>query len=60
MLNRIIKLLLKLKYRFHPEWLGTSFGIDDHTDIHVLVETWRNGIHSYGTSAKKIGGDGNG
>ena len=56
MLNRIIKLLLKLKCWLHPEWLGTSFGINDNTDIHVIVETWSNGCHSYGTRTEKIGG----
>ena len=57
MIDQIIKVLLSLKWRKHPEWLGTSYAIDDLTDIHVLVETWRDGKHWFGT---KEDGDENG
>lgn len=49
MLNKLIKILLRYKLHRNPEWLATSFGIDEKTDIHVVVEKWRNGKHFYGT-----------
>lgn len=49
MINKIIKALLRYKICRNPEWMGTTFGIDNKTDIHVVVETWRNGKHFYGT-----------
>lgn len=48
MIDKIIKVLLRYKLRNNPLWMATSFGIDDVTDIHVIVETWRNGKHFYG------------
>lgn len=48
MLSKLIKLLLRIRLKLHPDWLGTSYSIDDTTDIHVLVETWRDGKHYYG------------
>lgn len=60
MLNKIIKLLLRLKLRRDPGWLGSSFAMDENTDIHVLVERWvtigDESIHCYGTKAEVIGG----
>ena len=29
--------------------MGASLSIDELTDVHVVVETWRNGKHFYGT-----------
>lgn len=49
MLDKFIKALLKFKIHRHPEWMATSFGIDEKTDIHVIVEKWRNGKHFFGT-----------
>ena len=47
--NWLIKKLVIFKLKHYPEWLGTSIGVDDVTDIHILVETWRDGHHYYGT-----------
>lgn len=49
MLDKLIKVLLQYKLRNNPLWMATTFGIDDKTDIHVIVETWRNGKHLFGT-----------
>jgi len=49
MLDKLIKALLRYKLRKNPVWMATTFGIDETTDIHVVVETWRNGKHLYGT-----------
>lgn len=49
MLNKLIKILLLMKLRKDPEWCGTTFGINETTDIHVIVETWRCGNHCFGT-----------
>ena len=49
MIDKFIKTLLRYKIRRNPEWMATSFGIDENTDIHVVVETWKNGKHFYGT-----------
>ena len=49
LLNKLIKALLRYKLRKQPEWMGTSFAINEMTDVHCLVETWRNGRHFYGT-----------
>lgn len=60
MLNKIIKLLLRLKLRREPGWLGTSFAMDENTDVHVLVERWytfgAKSFHCYGTKVEEIGG----
>lgn len=52
MLNKIIKLLLRFKMRHDPGWLGSSFGMDENTDVHVLVERWytfgAKSFHCYG------------
>ena len=50
MLDKLIKILLRMKFRKHPEWLATTFPIDEITDIHVIVETWRRGRHCFGIS----------
>ena len=49
MLNKLIAALLRQKIRRSPEWMGASLSIDELTDVHVVVETWRNGKHFYGT-----------
>lgn len=49
MLNKLIAALLRYKIHRNPEWMATTFPIDEVTDIHVVVETWRNGKHFYGT-----------
>ena len=49
LLNWLIKKLCVLKLRIDDTWLGTSYGVDEFTDIHILVETWRDGNHWYGT-----------
>lgn len=49
LLDYVIKRFLKLKLKLNPVWLGTSYGIDELTDIHVLVETWKGDQHWYGT-----------
>lgn len=49
MLNKLIKILLRMKLRKDPEWCGTTFGINETTDIHVVVDTWRRGKHCFGT-----------
>ena len=54
MLDKLIKALLRYKLRNNPLWMATSFGIDENTDIHVIVETWRNGKHLFG--AREEGG----
>lgn len=48
-INWAIKQLLCLKWKKEPEWLASSFEIDEFTTIHVTVETWRDGKHCYGT-----------
>lgn len=53
MLDKLIKALLRYKLRKQPEWMGTSFSIDEMTDVHCFVETWRNGEHFYGTRGEK-------
>ena len=57
LLNKLIKVLLRYKLRKQPEWMGTSFTIDEMTDVHCLVETWRNGIHFFGTRGEKDADD---
>lgn len=49
MLDKLIAALLRYKIHKHPEWLATTFPIDEVTDIHVIVEKWRNGKHFFGT-----------
>lgn len=49
MLNKLIKALLQHKIHRSPEWMATTFSIDEATDVHVVVETLRNGKHFYGT-----------
>lgn len=60
MLNKIIKLLLQLKLRRDPGWIGMSFGLDENTDVHVLVERWYTfgdrTFHCYGTKVEEFGG----
>ena len=60
MLNKIIKMLLRLKIRRDPGWFGSSFAIDLNTDVHVLVERWYTfgpkSFHCYGTRVEEIGG----
>jgi hypothetical protein len=60
MLNKIIKLLIRFKLRRDPGWIGTSFGLNDNTDVHVLVERWYTvgdkSFHSFGTKIEEIGG----
>lgn len=62
MLNKIIKLLLRLKLRRDPEWLVTSFAMDENTDVHVVVERWytcgAKSFHCYGTKIEEMGGGG--
>lgn len=53
MLDKFIKALLRYKIHKNPEWLATSFPIDETTDIHVIVEKWRNGKHFFGTREEK-------
>lgn len=48
LLNKLIKVLLRYKLRKQPEWTGTTFSIDEMTDVHCIVETWRNGRHFFG------------
>lgn len=49
MLNKLIAALLRHKIHKNPEWMGATLSIDEVTDVHVVVETWRNGKHFYGT-----------
>ena len=49
----LIKKLLIFKLKKNPSWMATSFGIDEFTDIHVIVETWRNGVHCFGIREDK-------
>ena len=53
MLNKIIKLLIRFKLWRDPGWLGASFGLNENTDVHVLVERWYTfgdkSFHCYGT-----------
>ena len=49
MLNKLIVALLRHKIHKNPEWMGATLSIDEVTDVHVVVETWRNGKHFYGT-----------
>ena len=60
MLNKIIKLLIRLKLRRDPAWFGSSFAINENTDVHVLVERWytfgEKTFHCYGTKVEEIGG----
>ncbi len=58
LIDRIIKLLIRIKWKRHPEWMATSYGIDELTTIDVIVETWRDGVHWHGTR-KDGDGDGN-
>ena len=48
MLNKLMVALLRYKIHRNPEWMATTFSIDEVTDVHVIVETWRNGKHFYG------------
>ena len=52
LIDRIIKLLVTFKFKHRPEWLATNFSIDETTDIHVVVETWRDGVHWFGTRSE--------
>lgn len=60
MLNKIIKLLIRFKLWRDPGWLGVSFGLNENTDVHVLVERWYTfgdkSFHCYGTKVEEIGG----
>lgn len=64
MLNKIIKLLIRFKLRRDPGWIGVSFGLDDNTDVHVLVERWYTfrgkSFHCFGTKVEEIGGSADG
>ena len=63
-MNKIIKLLLRFKLRSDPGWFGSSFEMDENTDVHVLVERWytfgAKSFHCYGTKVDEIGGGGDG
>lgn len=53
-LDEAIKKLLIRKLSEDPTWMATSYGINETTDIHVLVERFENGKHYYGTSVTDI------
>ena len=46
---KLIKFLLKRYLKKHPEWLATSFGVDDKTDINILVAHYYDDYWTYGT-----------
>ena len=49
LIDKFIKMLIRIKWRRHPEWMATGYEIDELTTISVIVETWRDGAHWYGT-----------
>jgi len=49
----IIKRLLILQYKIDPFFVR-SYSISDEIDIHVIVETWKDGIHRYGTREEEM------
>ena len=53
LLTWIIKRLLKLLYKIDP-FLVLSYSISEEMDIHVMVETWKDGIHRYGISEEEM------
>ena len=55
LIDCIIKALIRIKWKRHPEWMATSYEIDDLTTISVIVETWRDGKHMVGTAVWKDG-----
>lgn len=50
---KFVKILLKLYYRKHPDFLVYSFSINEMTEMSIICETWKNGIHSFGTREEK-------
>lgn len=53
-LDETIKKLLVKKLNEDPTWMATSYGIDESTDINVLVERWKDGKHYYGTRVEDV------
>ena len=46
----LIKFLLKRYLKKHPEWLATSIGVDERTDITILVSHYYDNYWTYGTA----------
>lgn len=44
----LIKFLLKRYLKKHPEWLISSIGIDEKTDITILVSHYYDNYWTYG------------
>ena len=49
----IVKKLLILRYKIDP-FYAHSYSISEEMDIHVMVETWKDGIHRYGTLEEEM------
>ena len=48
MIDRLIKFLVTLKWK-KERFFTYSWGVDDHTDIHILTEESYNDRHRFGT-----------
>lgn len=38
MLNKLMEWLIRIKLRIEPEWLATTFEIDEITTVHIAIE----------------------
>ncbi len=50
---KLIEFLLKQYLKRHPEWIVTTFSIDDRTDISILVRHYYEDYWTYGTKICK-------
>lgn len=53
-IDRMFKFLVSVRLSGNPDWHGISYGIDDETDVHIVVEKWLGNIHRFGAREESL------